>query len=288
MTAHVVLQSLASGLLIGFIYALIAVGVTIIFGLMELVNFAHGEFMMLSMFIAYWMYALLGVDPLFSLPVCAVVMFGVGVLAYLAIIKNVLSAPMLAQVFATFGLGLLIRSSAQYLWTPDFRLVQRPLLAGRISLGGIFIGRPELVASLVAVLCFAGLYWFISRTEMGRALQAVSEDREAAALMGIDSHRVFALGWGIGGACVGIAGALMANFFYIFPEVGFTFSLIAYVVVAMGGFGSVMGAFVSGALVGLVEILGGLLVGPAWKYAIVFALYLVVVFVRPQGLFGRF
>ncbi len=288
MTTHIILQSMASGLLIGFIYALIAVGVTIIFGLMELVNFAHGEFMMLSMFTAYWMYALLHVDPLLSLPVCAVALAAVGVLTYLGIVKNILSAPMLAQVFATFGLGLLIRSSAQYLWTPDFKLIQRPLLAGRISLGGIFIGRPELVACCVAVLCFAALYWFISRTEMGRALQATSEDREAAALMGINSNRVFALGWGIGGACVGIAGSLMSNFFYIFPEVGFTFALIAYVVVAMGGFGSVMGAFVAGGLVGLVEILGGVLIGPAWKYAIVFGLYLVVVFLRPQGLFGRF
>ena len=146
----------------------------------------------------------------------------------------------------------------------------------------------QLVASAGSLAAFAGLHWFISRTETGLALQATAQDRQAASLMGIDTQRMFALGWGIGAACVGVAGALLSMFFYIFPEVGVTFSLLAYVAVALGGFGNVPGTLVAGVVVGLVEVLGGLLIAPALKYAVVFAIYLVVVLWRPQGLFGRF
>jgi branched-chain amino acid transport system permease protein len=286
---EVVAQSLASGLLMGCVYALIAVGLTLIFGLMEIVNFAHGEFLMLAMFTAFWLSALFGLDPLISLPVCAALLFAVGVLTYKGIISRVLPAPMLAQIIATFGLGVFLRSGAQLLWSPDYRVIPNPLLAGRGGLpGDVFIGRPQLVASLVALLAFAGLWWLVNRTELGLALRATAEDREAAALMGISPERIFALSWGIGSLCVGVAGALMANFFYIFPDVGFLFGLIAYVAVALGGFGSIVGALVAGVVIGLVEALAGLLLAPALKYVAVFSLYLVVVLARPQGLFGRY
>ena len=285
----VVAQSLASGLLMGCVYALIAVGLTLIFGLMEIVNFAHGEFLMLAMFTAFWLSALFGLDPLISLPVCAALLFAVGVLTYKGIISRVLPAPMLAQIIATFGLGVFLRSGAQLLWSPDYRVIPNPLLGGRVGLpGDVFIGRPQLVASLVALLAFAGLWWLVNRTELGLALRATAEDREAAALMGISPERIFALSWGIGSLCVGVAGALMANFFYIFPDVGFLFGLIAYVAVALGGFGSIVGALVAGVVIGLVEALAGLLVAPALKYVAVFSLYLIVVLARPQGLFGRY
>jgi branched-chain amino acid transport system permease protein len=139
-------------------------------------------------------------------------------------------------------------------------------------------------------VAFAGLYLFIARTRTGLALQAVAEDRATAALMGIDSNRMFALGWGLGAGCVGIAGAVLASFYYIYPSVGVLFALIAYIVVALGGFGSVPGALVAGLLVGLVEVVSPNLFGfsPAYKYAVVFALYLGVVLIRPQGLLGRF
>jgi branched-chain amino acid transport system permease protein len=194
---------------------------------------------------------------------------------------------MLAQVFATFGLAVFLRSAAQFLWTPDFRLVQNPWVAGRLSLFGIFIGTPQLAAALAALAAFAGLHWFTTRTETGMALRATAQDRQAAALMGIDTERMFALGWGLGAACVGVAGALLASFFYVFPDVGATFALIAYVTVALGGFGNVPAALAAGIAVGVVEGLVGLWL-PAFKYAGVFALYLAIVLWRPQGLFGRF
>jgi len=195
---------------------------------------------------------------------------------------------MLAQICATFGLAVFLRALAQFLWTPDFRSIANPIVEGRVEIGGIFLGQPQIVASLGCVLAFGFLYFFIARTETGLALQATSQDRQAAELMGIPTDRMFALGWGIGAACVGLAGVFLSTFYYVFPEVGLEFALLAYVAVAMGGFGSIIGSLVAGILIGLVESLGGLLIDPSYKLLIVFALYLIIVVVRPKGLFGRF
>jgi branched-chain amino acid transport system permease protein len=288
VTAEVLLQGIVSGLLMGFVYALIAAGLSLIFGLMEIVNFAHGEFLMLAMFSTYWAWALWRLDPVVSLPLTAAALFLLGFATYHGLIRWVLGAPMLAQIFATFGLAIFLRSAAQAIWGVDFHLVKDPLVQGRISLGGLFIGLPQLVASVGALLAFVFLNWFISRTETGLALQATAQDRQAASLMGINTERMFALGWGIGAACVGVAGALLTIFFYVFPDVGASFALLAYVTVALGGFGNVPGTLAAGVVVGLVEVLGGLLIAPALKYVAVFILYLLVVLWRPQGLFGRF
>lgn len=288
MTAQVLLQGLVGGLLMGFVYALIAAGLSLIFGLMEIVNFAHGEFLMVAMFATFWAWAIVGFDPLAALPLTAAVLFLLGIATYHGLIRWILGGPMLAQIFATFGLAVFLRSGAQALWGVDFRLVKDPLVQGRLELAGLFVGLPQLVASAGALLAFAALYWFITRTETGLALQATAQDRQAAALMGIDTQRMFALGWGIGAACVGVAGALLAMFFYIFPEVGSTFALLAYVAVALGGFGNVPATLLGGVVVGVVEVMGGLLISPTLKAVVVFAMYLAVVLWRPQGLFGRF
>jgi branched-chain amino acid transport system permease protein len=272
----------------GFVYALIAAGLSLIFGLMEIVNFAHGEFLMLAMYGAFFAWALAHVDPLLALPAIVVALGLLGGLTYHGLIRWVLGGPMLAQIFATFGLAVFLRSAAQFFWGVDFRVVQNPLAAGRIALGPLFIGAPQLVASTAALLAFGALHAFLSRSETGLALQATAQDRQAASLMGIDTDRMFALGWALGAGCVGAAGALLAMFFYVFPDVGGAFALLAYVTVALGGFGNVPATLVAGVIVGLVEALAGLLILPAMKYAIVFLLYLVVVLWRPQGLFGRF
>jgi branched-chain amino acid transport system permease protein len=288
VTLEVLLQGLIGGLLMGFVYALIAAGLSLIFGLMEIVNFAHGEFLMLAMFATFWAWALAGLDPLVSLPLTAALLFLLGIAVYHGLIRWILGAPMLAQIFATFGLAVFLRSAAQALWGVDFRLVKDPLVSGRISLGGLFIGLPQLVASVGALAAFAFLYWLIRKTETGRALQATAQDRQAAALMGIDTQWMFALGWGIGAACVGVAGALLTIFFYVFPDVGASFALLAYVAVALGGFGNVPGTLAAGVVVGVVEVMSGLLIAPTLKYVAVFLIYLAVVLWRPQGLFGRF
>ncbi len=284
----VLLQGILSGILMGFVYALIAAGLSLIFGLMEIVNFAHGEFLMLSMYTTFWVYALFALDPLLSVPLSAGALFLLGWLTYRGIIRRILGGPMLAQIFATFGLGIFLRAAAQFLWTPDFRQVTKAWVQGPVRILGVSVGLPQAVASVACLMAFGILYWFITKTETGVALEATAQDRQAAALMGINTERMFALGWGIGAACVGIAGAFLANFFYVFPHVGSLFALIAYVTVALGGFGSIPGSLVAGVIIGVIEVLGGLLIAPAFKYVAVFVLYLVVVLVRPQGLFGKF
>jgi branched-chain amino acid transport system permease protein len=288
MSRDLVIQAVVSGLLMGLIYALVAVGLSLIFGLMEIVNFAHGEFLMLAMFAAFWLWALAGLDPLLSLPLVAAMLAAAGVLVHLGVIRRLLNAPMLAQICGTFGLAVALRASAQYLWTPDFRTVADPWVAGRVQVGSIFIGQPQLVAGVVCLIAFLALWAFVTRTETGLGLQATAQDRDAAAVMGIPTERMSALGWAIGLACVGVAGTMLSTFYYIFPDVGVNFALLAFVAVALGGFGSILGSLVAGVLIGLVESLGGLLIDPSYKTVIVFGLYLAVVIARPNGLFGRF
>jgi branched-chain amino acid transport system permease protein len=288
MTKEIIIQAIISGLLMGFVYALIAAGLSLIFGLMEIVNFAHGEFMMMSMYSAFWLWVLFGLDPLYALPLCTLLLALMGLATHYGIIRPILRAPMLAQICATFGLAVFLRALAQFLWTPDFRTIQHPLVEGRVDIMGIYLGLPQIVASAGCVIGFVALYLFITRTEAGLALQATAQDREAASLMGIPTDRMYALGWMIGAACVGVAGVLLSTFYFVFPDVGLQFALLAYVAVALGGFGSILGALLAGVLIGLLESLGGLLIDPSFKVLFIFALYLGVVFLRPQGLFGRF
>jgi len=288
MTVEIILQAIVTGLMMGLIYALIAAGLSLIFGLMGIVNFAHGEHLMLSMFTSFWLWSLLGLDPLFSVPITILLMAVCGVLTHYLLIRYILKAKMLIQICATFGLSIFIRSVAQLLWTPDYRIVENPLMEGRIELGTIYIGQPQLFASLICLLAFVGLYWFVTKTETGLALQATAQDRHAAEVLGIPSDKMFALGWAIGLGCVAVAGSMMMNYFAVFTDVGINFALFAFVAVALGGFGSIIGCLYAGIIIGLVESLGGLLIDPSFKLLYVFAIYLLVVIYRPQGLFGRY
>jgi branched-chain amino acid transport system permease protein len=290
MTAQTIIQSLASGLLMGLLYGLIAVGLALIFGLMDVVNFAHGEFLMAAMYATFGFAAFAALDPLIAAPLVAAAMFGFGALIYLGVVRFAMRAKTnagMVQIFATFGLAIVMRGLAQLLLTPDYRSIPVSWLGGKtISIGGVFLPEPQLAGALISVAAFAGLYLLIRHTDFGRALEATREDPGAVALVGIDKNRVFALGWGLGAALVGLAGAVMAMFFYIYPDVGASFALIAYVTVALGGFGSVFGAFAGGIIVGLVEATTAMILPPSLKSIGIYAVYLLVVFVRPRGLFG--
>ncbi|MEK6537368.1 MAG: branched-chain amino acid ABC transporter permease [Actinomycetota bacterium] len=279
-------QTLLSGVLMGLIFSLVAVGLTLIWGIMDIVNFAHGDFLMSGMYISYWMYVLWGVDPLLSLPVSGILLFVMGMIVYRLVIRRILGAPMLIQIFATFGMMILMRYVAFYFFKPNYRSIQQTLLSGNIDLRGVYLSIPQLAAAVGAFLTTGAVYVLIHRTRVGGALQATAEDREAAALMGIDTDRMFTLAWGIGAATAGIAGSLLSTFFYIFPEVGGIFGLIAFVAVTLGGFGNVAGAFVAGILIGVVEAMAGYLYDPALKTVFVYLLFLGILFFRPQGLLG--
>lgn len=290
MTAQAIAQSLASGLLMGLIYGLVAAGLALIFGLMDVVNFAHGEFLMTSMYASFGLFLAFALDPLASAPFVAAAMFIFGAFVYLGLVRFAMSASAnagMVQIFATFGLAIVMRGLAQLLFTPDYRSIPHSWLGGKtMQFAGVFLPAPQLAGALVSLAAFAALWLVINKTDFGRALEATREDAGAVALVGIDKKQIFALGWGLGAALVGLAGAVLAVFFYIYPDVGASFSLIAYVTVALGGFGSVFGAFAAGILVGLVEAASALVLPPSLKYVGIYALYLLVVVVRPRGLFG--
>jgi branched-chain amino acid transport system permease protein len=283
-------QLVVSTILLGGLYALIAVGLTLIFGVMRVVNFAHGEFLMLAMYAAFFLFAFFAIDPLLSMPLVAAGMFVFGAAIYLIIVRFAMRAKTnvgMVQIFATFGLAIVLRGLAQYFFTPEYRSISHSWLGGNtVSIAGIYLPETQLVGAALAIVAFGALFFFIKRTDFGRALEATREDAGAVALVGIDQNRVFALGWGLGSALVGLAGAIMATFFYIYPDVGASFALIAYVVVALGGFGSVFGAFAGGIIVGLVEAMTALAMPPSLKAVGIYAVYLLVVFIRPRGLFG--
>ena len=283
-------QVVLSGLLMGLIYALVAAGLSLIFGLMDVVNFAHGELMMVAMYAVFTLWQMSGLDPFILLPVVAALLFGLGVAIYRLLIARALSVRFnkgMVQIFVTFGLAIFIRGFAQYVYGGEFRSVTGTFLGNRtFNLGDVYLPLPQFAASLVCLLAFAGLL-AISRTEFGRALEATREDREAVALIGIDRDRIFALGWGLGAATVGVAGVMLAGFYYVSPNVGANFALIAYVTVALGGFGSMLGALAAGLLIGEVEAITAALLEPSLKQVGMFAIYLAVLMFRPRGLFGR-
>ncbi|MBX9592351.1 MAG: branched-chain amino acid ABC transporter permease [Hyphomonadaceae bacterium] len=291
MQIESLLQVFASGLLMGLLYALIAVGLSLIFGLMNVVNFAHGEFLMVAMYAVYSLWVVTLLDPVLLAPVATAFLFGVGAFAYMGVVRFAMRAKSnvsMVQIFATFGLAIFIQGVAQYFFTPDYRSITDTWLGGKtISIGGLFLPAPQLIGGLISIVLFIGLYLLMSRTDFGKALEATREDQGAVALVGINRNKVFALGWGLGAALVGAAGAVLAIFYYIYPQVGGPFALIAYVVVALGGFGSIFGALAAGIIVGLVEAFTAVLIPPSMKTIAVYSLYLAVVFIRPNGLFGR-
>ncbi|MCD6362514.1 MAG: branched-chain amino acid ABC transporter permease [Synergistetes bacterium] len=281
------LQVVVSGLLMGLVYSLVAVGLNLIYGVMDVLNFAHGEFLMLSMYVCFWFGFLWKIDPLFSWIFATAFAFLLGLVVYKLVIRKVVGAPALASLLATFGLSIFLRNVALFLWGPNYRFLNKTILGDlRMVLGGVSIGGPQLVAGIASIAVTLFIYFLMRRTKLGWAIQATALDREAAQLMGINTEWIFALTFGIGGACVGVAGGMLSSFYYVFPEVGILFSLIAFVTVALGGFGSIGGAFWAGILIGLAEALGGFFIAPVFKYVIVFAIYLLVVLIRPRGLFG--
>jgi branched-chain amino acid transport system permease protein len=281
-----VAQLLAGGVLTGLVFALVAVGLTLIYGVMDVVNFAHGEFLMLAMYATLGL-ALLGLGPLLGLPLVVVAMFLFGIIVYRVFVRRLLAGPPEATVFGTFGLLVLLQGFAQSAFSSDFLSVPNPPVSGTIRFGGLAVAQANVVEGCGALILTALLFAFVEYTETGRAMRAVAEDRIAATLMGIDVQRVNGLAFGIGAGCVGAAGALLMLSYPVYPTAGVPFALTAFVVVALGGFGSISGALVGALLVGLLEVFGGFYLSPELKMVPVYLAYLAIVLLRPQGLLGR-
>jgi branched-chain amino acid transport system permease protein len=285
-------QAVISGIQIGLIYALVAVGLTIIWGLMGMINFAHGELMMWGMFAAWSLAHFFRLDPIVTLVPIGLAAYAVGTAIYRLLMARVQRGEIFTQIFATFGLLLFMQNLANAAFTSDYHFLTNTflttLLGGSLRAGPFVFGVPQLAGGAIALLCFLGLYLLIERTETGLALQATAEDAEAAALMGIKAGRMYAMAWGVGAALAAVSGVIVANFFAIFPQVGLQFTLLAYATVALGGFGSIPGTLLAALVVGVIETVTALWLPPAFKDAFVFGSYLFLGLFRPQGLFGHF
>src|SRR6202167_4486891 len=255
----VAVQVIVGGLLLGAIYALFSSGLTLIWGMMNFINFAHGEFVMLGMYAALLVVTWFAGGPILFGIASALALFVLGVAIYFVLIRHVVRGPMLSQILSTFGLALLLRYTAFYVFSANFVSLPQTSLAGTLNLAGIYLPIAQLVAGAVAITLTIALHLLLTRTTIGSRLLAVAEDRSAAMLMGIRPDRMQALAWGLAGAGTGIAGALFATFYPISPTVGESLGLIAFVVVSLGGFGSVPGALIAGLAIGVVQSLSAYL-----------------------------
>jgi branched-chain amino acid transport system permease protein len=284
MTAF--LQTLLNGLLSGALYALVAVGLGLVWGVLNVINFAHGEFLMVGMYVSFWLGFLLKVDPVISWIFSGVFVFLLGILSYHLIVRRTMGRAM-APLLATFGLSLCLRNVMLSLFSPNFRILSDTFLEGKkFFLGPVVVPIPQLAVAILSVITITAVYVMLHRTRFGMAVRATALDSEAAELVGIDTKRIFILVFGIGGACVGIAGGLLPSYIAVHPDVGVLYGLIAFMIVAMGGFGSISGVLFAAVIVGLVESFAGFYLAPVLKYVAVFAIYIIVILMRPKGLRG--
>ena len=279
-------QSVVSGVLTGSLYAMIGVGLTVVFGVMRIINLAHGDLVMLGMFGAFWAHALLGIDPFVSIVLWVPVMFLAGMLIYRFLLKPIIPGGELNTLLYTAGLSLLIANVALFAWTGDYRTIKLRYALTPLRPFGIAVPIPLAIAFLLAIVITVCLYLFLARTDPGRAIRATSQNPEAAALMGIDADRISMLTFGLGSALAGAAGVLLAPSLYLYPTVGELLVAKCFVIVVLGGLGSVSGAIAGGILLGLVESLGAVYVSVAYKDTIGFVIFLLVLLLRPSGLFG--
>lgn len=281
------LQSLISGVLIGGVYALIGIGLTIIFGVMRIINFAHGDIMMVGMYLTYNLFTLFGIDPFLSVTICIPLMFLFGGFLQKVFVNRVLNALPQNQILLTIGLGLIMSNTIMLIYTSDYKILTTSYSSSSFNLKGISISQPLAISFVITAVITAALYWFLMKTDMGQAIRATAQDRQAAQLMGINVKRMSVIAFGLGAALAGTAGALISPTYYIFPQIGSTFTLKAFVITVLGGMGSIVGATLGGILIGIAESLGAVYLSSGWKEVLVYVIFLLVLLFKPSGLLGK-
>jgi len=282
-----VLQGIVSGVLFGGVYSLMAVGLTLIFGVMRVVNFAHGDMMVWGMYLAYLLATGAGVDPYLGFIVCAAVLFALGLLVQRALVDRIIDAPHEMQILLMLGVALVLENVALVAFGPEPTRVRSPLAAATVWLGPVFVDVARLVTFVVAVALTTALWGFLYRTDLGRTIRAAADNTYGALVIGADVRRVYAVAFGVGAACVGAAGALVSSILPFQPPTGLSLSVTSFNIVIIGGMGSLLGAFVGGLLVSLAESLGAVFLKPSLKELFSFSLLIVILLFRPVGLFGK-
>jgi branched-chain amino acid transport system permease protein len=276
----------------GSIYGLTALGLTIIFGVLKVINFAHGSLLMVGMYVAYWAVALSGLHPYLALIIVVPVMYLFGYYLQDIVIKPIFKAERevrepITVIIVTTGLWYILDNVTLLIFGPQYRTLQANALQGKmLELGGMLISVPKLWGFATALITTGSIYWFFQRTRLGRAIRATSLDRDAASLMGIKQYKVYNIAFGIGTATAGIAGVTLVPFYNVFPSVGVLFDIKGFIIVVLGGLGSMGGALLGGIIIGVIESVGPQFMAATWTEAIVYCLFLLFLFVKPSGLFG--
>ena len=282
----ILFPAVLNGLTTGAVYALVALGLTLIYGVLHIINFAHGAALMMALYGVYYLKQSLGLDPYLALPVMVAVMFAAGYALQRGIINRASHGKDENILLVTLGLSIVLENLALLAFKSDTRTIDTPYTLATVAIGPAMIAVPKLVAFAGALVASALLLWIVRGTDLGRAIRAVAREKQGARLVGIDVDHVYAMSFGIGLACLGAAACFLLPAYYVNPQVGNGFVLVAFTIVVLGGMGSFAGALLGGLLIGVVESLGGLWFGESLGQVGIFLLFIAVLLFRPQGLFG--
>jgi len=286
MGSAYILQLFTQGILLGGIYGLIAMGLSLIFGVMGVINFAHGQMMVMAMYVSYWMFVLLGIDPYLSLMVAAASIFVLGYLLQANVVNRILDYPEAMQVLPLVAAGLILENTALLLWGPDHRSPQLALSLKTFWIGSVMIDVSRLVAFALAVVITVLILLFLKKTNIGKCIRAASDNRMGAVLVGIDVDRIYNTSFALGAATTGAAGVLLLPLMPLSPHIGHDFTLTAFIVVILGGMGNLVGALVGGMILGVAESVSTYFLPATLKQVVSFSILILIMIVRPQGLFG--
>jgi branched-chain amino acid transport system permease protein len=286
MSLDILFASLLNGITTGAIYALVALGLTLIYGVLHIINFAHGAALMVALYGVYGLKSTFGIDPYLALPIMVPAMFALGYALQRGVISHASHGKDENILLVTLGIAIVLENLALLLFKSDTRTIDTAYTLTTVQIGPAFIALPKLLAFAGALVTSALMLLIVTRTDLGRAIRAVAKEKQGAKLMGIDVEHVYAMSFGIGLACLGAAACFLLPAYYVNPQVGAGFVLVAFTIVVLGGMGSFAGALLGGLLIGVVESLGGLFLGESLGQIGIFAIFIAVLLFRPTGLFG--
>lgn len=278
------IQAILDGILLGGVYGVIATGLSLVFGVLGIVNFAQAEFLMAGMYAAFFAWRLLGLDPMLGAFFSLLVGFGIGYLAQRFLVSRVMKAPASSQIFLTVGLMIVIENAALLAFGSEFRSVQTSYQTASLQLGSLFVSEPYLLAFGMSLLVSAALWWFLTYTWMGRSIRATAQNGMAATLMGVATKRTYAIAFGLGTGLTAFGGGVILPYLTVSPTIGQSFAVLMFTVVVLGGLGSVVGALVGGIVVGVIQSVSGLLFPIQLQNLVLFIVFIAVLALRPQGL----
>lgn len=289
---EVIIQAIINGTMTGSIYGLAALGLTLIFGVIKVINFAHGSLLMVGMYAAYWIIMLTGMHPYAALIFVVPLLFFFGYAMQGIVIKPILEAQSdvrepVEVIIVTTGVWYILDNITMMIFGAEYRVVQTAISGAKFTIGDIIISAPKFYGFITTIVTAALLLWFLKNTKMGKSIRAASLDRVAASLMGINQYRVYNIAFGIGAAITGIVGCVLIPFYYVFPTVGVIFDVKCFIIVVLGGLGSIPGALIGGVIIGLIESIFSQFMTSTWTELIVYIVFLAVLFIRPAGLFGE-